>query len=153
MCQVQKMWTHGVLWPMWVSIYCAMRVIRNIFRTWSCGKSLLITTYCGVILKASWIHNWRFQTNILGNYIVSYIFIIVACRTILNQLAYHISFGNMAPIKLYLRGGGGTVVQSPNFDIKFARFPKCQHTWMIYHLEALGPYFWKMVFISGWLPW
>ena len=49
--------------------------------------------------------------------------------------------------------GGGSMVNSPIFNIKFEHFPKCQPTWMIYHHEAHDPYFLKMVVVSVWLPW
>ena len=48
---------------------------------------------------------------------------------------------------------GGSMVNSPIFNIKFEHFPKCQPTWMIYHHEAHDPYFLKMVVVSVWLPW
>ena len=45
---------------------------------------------------------------------------------------------------------GGSMVNSPIFNIKFEHFPKCQPTWMIYHHEARDPYFFKWLsFQSG----
>ena len=48
---------------------------------------------------------------------------------------------------------GGSMVNSPIFNIKFEHFPNCQPTWMIYHHEAHDLYFFKMVVVSVWLPW
>ena len=48
---------------------------------------------------------------------------------------------------------GGSMVNSPIFNIRFERFPKWQPTWMIYHHEAHDSYFLKMVVVSVWLPW